>query len=225
MKLRTVAFGLASACVLIGSAQAQSINIPLGPDIYGNGAAYSGGTLTGYNQSAQSFIATGSQLASVSTPMYQQFGGEAFFWQYQLWSDLNGKPDQVIATFGSFDPTLTLTYFSAAPTTQIALTPGARYYLGFAPDPSKVPAGDGESYFVTAGWRETSTQDAYAAGTVWAIANPGPVGEVLLQPSSFDYSMQISMVPEPAPVWLLMLGSFGALLSTARRRSAGHLAG
>lgn len=219
---RMAACALACAFVLAGSARAGGrIDIPLGPDLYGNGAAYADGKLEGYTQAAQSFIALGDRLVSVSAPVYQQFGDIPFLWRYQLWNDVDNHPGEVVATFGSFDPTLQLQYFAVTLDTPIPLQAGKRYYVGFAPDPAQTfPTGAGESNFVTLGWRSSVTQDLYADGTVWMIARPGPVGEYLFQTSDFDYSMQISMVPEPSTLLLLLLGA-GALrcFIGARRRS------
>lgn len=222
MQRGTLASALAITCLFAETALADDriIDVPFGPDLYGHSAVYVNGIFFGYDQDAQSFIATGDKLVSVSMPLQEQRANTALYWRYELWDDFAGHPNQVVARFGSFDPTLEWSNFSVTLDTPIPLTAGNRYYLGFAPDPSKTPNNPfyDEMNFVVAGWRSTSAQDLYPAGTVWAIRNPGSAGEFLMQPSTFDYSMRISMVPEPSSSLLLLLGSLAVF--TLRRVSS-----
>lgn len=203
----SVATAIFSSIVCHSAFGQTEIVVRPGPDQYGFSAWWNNGEIGEYSQDAQSFVATGSLLSRVSIYVRAQTDPD-ISWQYQLWNDNAGSPHSVIAEFGSFRASIEYELFDVVLNNPIPIEIGGRYYLGLAPELSSAPlTGIGLAAILVRGFRETAIQDAYAAGTVWAIRNPGTAGEYLRQPNNFDFSMSISIVPEPSVYLLFIFGS------------------
>lgn len=201
----------AALCVsgaLSGEAvQSKSIDVPLGPDTYAFSVEWRDGLPFGYEQDVQSFVATESSLGYASLIVREALAPADVFWQFQLWSDLRGNPDQVLAVFGSADPGASESLFFAKPDAPIPLMVGQRYYVGLGPVLGSVPtSGNGSATVEVRGFRTLVGQDAYADGTTWAIRMPGSGGDFQIIPTAFDFSITVGAVPELSEAAMLLAG-------------------